>query len=246
MFVGILLFLEIGHRINLRRLRRDPESSRTGLGTIEGAVFALLGLLLAFSFHGAASRFDARRALIVQEANAVGTAYLRIDMLPAAAQPGIRNSFRAYLDSRLAAYGKLPDIEAAMVELARSVSLQREIWGQAVAAVRSEGAHPGAVVAVLPAINQMIDIATTRTMAARTHPPPVLYALLFGLALACALLAGLGMTGGRRRNWVHIAGFAIIVVLTVYVTLDLEYPRLGLIRVDAFDQVLVEVRESMK
>jgi hypothetical protein len=66
------------------------------------------------------------------------------------------------------------------------------------------------------------------------------------LAIACALLAGLGMTGGRRRNWVHIAGFATIVVLTVYVTLDLEYPRLGLIRVDAFDQVLVEVRESMK
>ena len=101
---------------------------------MDGAVFALLGLLVAFTFSGAASRFDARRHLIVEETNAIGTAYLRLDLLPASAQPALRDLFRRYLDSRLEVYRKLPDLDAAKAELARSTQLQGEIWSQAVAA----------------------------------------------------------------------------------------------------------------
>ena len=99
---------------------------------------------------------------------------------------------------------------------------------------------------LLPALNQMIDITTTRTMAGQMHPPMVIFVMLFGLALAGALLAGYGMAGGKSRDWLHMLGFAAVMAITVYVILDIEYPRLGLIRVDAFDQVLVEVRASMK
>ena len=90
------------------------------MGSVEGAVYGLLGLLIAFSFSGAASRFEARRDLIVQEANAIGTAYLRLDLLPDEARDGLREKFRRYLDTRLSAYRKMPDIEAAMAELARA------------------------------------------------------------------------------------------------------------------------------
>jgi hypothetical protein len=92
----------------------------------------------------------------------------------------------------------------------------------------------------------MIDITTTRTMAAQLHPPMVVFAMLFGLALAGALLAGYGMAGGRARSWLHMFGFAAVLAGAVYVIIDLEYPRLGLIRVDAFDRALVELRSSMK
>lgn len=246
LFFGMLLFLDIGRRIGLRRRAQDPEGAGTGTSAVDGAVFALLGLLIAFTFSGAASRFDARRVLIVEEANAIGTAYLRLDVAPASAQPALRDLFRRYVDSRLAAYRKLPDLDAVKAELARSTQLQGEIWTQAVAAGRLEGAPPAATMLLLPALNQMIDITTTRTMAGQMHPPTIIFGMLYGLALASALLAGYGMTGGRSRDWLHMLAFAVVLALAVYVIIDIEYPRLGLIRVDAFDQVLVEVRASMK
>jgi len=212
---------------------------------VDGAVFGLLGLLVAFTFSGASSRFDSRRQLIVEETNAIGTAYLRIDMLPAAAQPALRDYFRRYLDSRLAIYRKLPDVVAAKEELARSNQLQGEIWRCGVAAVQQQGAPPAAPMLFLPALNAMFDITTTRTMATQMHPPEIVYVMLFGLALLASLLAGYGMAGGRTRKWLHMIGFAVIMALSVYVILDLELPRLGLIRVNAFDQALVDLRESM-
>ena len=245
LFAGIMMLLEIGRRIGNHRLTQDAKGARIGTGTVEGAVFALIGLLIAFTFSGAAARFDDRRALIVQETNAIGTAYLRLDLLPADAQPALRELFRRYLDSRLEVYRKLPDIEAARAELARSTQLQNTIWTQAIAAGRQEGAPPAATMLLLPALNEMIDITTTRTMASQIHPPLIIYGLLFGLALAGALLAGYGMAGVRTRNWLHMITFAAVMGLAVYVIIDIEYPRLGLIQVGAFDQALVELRASM-
>lgn len=246
LFAGILLFLEFGRRLGLRRLAQAAGDHRAGLGTVEGAVFALFGLLLAFTFHGAASRFDDRRDLIVKETNAIGTAYLRIDMLPMDAQPPLRDLFRGYLDSRLAVYRKLNDPVASAAEFQRAADLQRDIWRQAIAAVRSPEAHIAAVTNVLPALNEMFDINTTRTAAMNIHPPITIYALLFGLALVSALVAGHAMAGKAQRDWIHILGFTVSVVITVYITLDLEQPRHGLIRVDAFDHALVELRANMK
>jgi hypothetical protein len=246
LFIGILIFLEVGRRIGGQRLVRDPEGARAGTGAVEGAVFALVGLLIAFTFSGAASRFDVRRDLIVQETNAIGTAWLRLDLLPPSVQPAIRDNFRQYVDARLEVYRKLSDVEAAQVELAKATALQGNIWTQAVAAGQMDGAPPPATMLLLPALNEMIDITTTRTMATQMHPPIVIYGMLVGLALASALLAGYGMAGGQTRNWLHILGFATVIAVAVYVIIDLEFPRLGLIRVDVFDQALVELRASMK
>ena len=242
-FVGMLLLLEVGRRIGRRRAG-GPEDAPAEIGVVDGAVFALLGLLIAFTFSGAASRWDTRRHLVVEEANAIGTAYLRLDVLPPDAQPAIREKFRQYVDARLAAYRSLPDLSAAKAELARAATLQAEIWGQAVAACRSEGSQPARML-VLPALNEMIDITTSRTVAAQTHPPSVIYAVLIALMLTGSLLAGNAMAKGRR-NWVHMVGFAAAMALALYVILDLEFPRLGFIRLDAYDQVLVDVREGMK
>jgi hypothetical protein len=126
LFIGMLFVLELGRRLGNRRLSTDPEGARAGTGTVEGAVFALLGLVIAFTFSGAASRFDTRHDLIVQEPNAIGT------------------------------------------------------------------------------------------------------------------------VGGRSRNWLHIVSFPAVMAIAVYVILDIEYPRLGLIQGDAFEPALVELRESMK
>jgi hypothetical protein len=96
LFLGMLLFLEIGRRIGVRRMKDDSEAGAEGIGAVDGAVFAVLGLLIAFTFSGATARFDSRRQLIVEETNDIGTAYRRLDLLPAHAQPALRDSFRRY------------------------------------------------------------------------------------------------------------------------------------------------------
>ncbi len=245
LFFGILAMLELGRRLGTRRLASDPAGAQAGTGAVEGAVFALVGLLIAFTFSGAASRFDERRDLIVAETNAIGTAWLRLDLLPAD-QPAIRDSFLQYLDARLAVYRKLPDLEAAQAELAKATALQATIWAQAIAEGQREGASPDAIKLLLPALNDMFDITTTRTMATQAHPPVFIYGMLIVLALASALLAGFGMAGSKSRSWLHILGFAGVMAVAVYVIIDLEFPRLGLIQVDTFDQALLELRASMK
>jgi hypothetical protein len=244
LFFGMILLLEVGRRIGRRRQGKDEEVARGGLGAVEGAVFALMGLLIAFTFSGAASRFDARRQSIVDEANAIGTAWLRLDLLPSAAQPELRDLFRRYLDARLEVYAKIPDMEAVREELARATALQGQIWARATAACR-ESANP-LTAQLVPALNEMFDIASTRTAVAQIHPPVIIFLMLGVLALMSALLAGYAMAGGRSRSWIHVIGFALILAVTVYVILDLEFPRVGLIRVDAFDQVLVDLRQSMQ
>jgi hypothetical protein len=98
---------------------------------------------------------------------------------------------------------------------------------------------------LLPTLNQMIDITTTRTLAARSHTPVVIYAILGLLVLAGALLAGYSMASGKARNWFHAFAFALTMALAIYVILDFEFPRLDLIRLSVCDQVLADVRESM-
>ena len=245
MFVGMLICLEIGRRIGQRHVTRDPQLMSTH-SSVDSAVFALYGLLLAFTFSGAPARLDTRRYLIADEANAIGTAYLRVDLLSADQQGAMRQRFREYLDSRLETYRKFQDIESAEAELARSGQLQEDLWRQAVVATRLGDTHSEAGKLMLPALNDMFDIATTRTMAARIHPPPIIYALLFLLALVCSVLAGYGMAASRQRSWLHIMAFATVAVITMFVVLQLEYSRMGLLSVEGrYDKVLVDLRQSM-
>ena len=92
----------------------------------------------------------------------------------------------------------------------------------------------------------MIDIVTTRTMAMQMHPPKIVFVMLYALALVSALLSGYGMAGGKSRSWLHVLCFAFVISVSVYVILDMEFPRVGFIRLDAFDQALVDLRENMK
>lgn len=246
LFFGMLVLFEVGRRIGVATLARDPEGVARGAGPVQAAVFGLLGMLLALTLTGAASRFEDRRHLIVTEANAIGTAYLRIDLLPSDSQPEMRQLFRRYLDKRLETYRKVGDLTAARAAHSEAVAMQGQIWATAVYACRRPEAPAQATMLLLPALNLMIDITTTRLVATRNHPPPVIFLLLAGLSLASALLVGYLMSGTKARNWFYRLTIAAAMSITFYVIMDLEYPRLGLIRVDAADQTLIELRKGMR
>jgi hypothetical protein len=245
LLTGILVMMEFGRRLGVRRLAEYGGDAVAGVAAVEGGVFALLGLLLAFTFSGAATRFDTRRQQIVEEANDIGTAYLRIDLLPADSRPELRETFRRYTDSRIIAYRKFPDFEAVRAELARGADLQKRIWTQAVEASRAADS-PAARMLLLPALNEMFDITTTRTFAAQVHPPALVFVMLLILVLASSFLAGHAMATAKYRGRLHMLCFAVVMSATAYIILDFEFPRLGLMRIDGFDQVMVDVRAGMK
>ena len=129
--------------------------------------------------------------------------------------------------------------------MARAIALQHEIWTQSVTASREAGS-PATTTLVLSALNEMIDITTERTIALDTHLPTLIFILLIVVALLSALLAGNAMAKRTRRSLLHIYLYAAIIAITIYAVLDLEYPRSGLIRLDAADKAIIELRDSIR
>ena len=246
LFVGMLVCLEAGRRIGNRRAEVHGEAAHEGIGTIDAAVFALLGLLLAFTFAGSSSRLDARRQLIVHEANAIGTAYLRLDVLPASDQPELRRLFREYIDARLRAYQKIQDPGAVDAEFANAAQIQGQIWSGSIKATGSDPSFHPARVLLLPALNEMIDVTTSRQIALETYLPSLIYIFLVCVALLSALIAGHAMAKQKGRSLLHMFLYAALVAVTIYVTLDLDNPRSGFIRLDPVDQTLIELRDSIR
>jgi hypothetical protein len=246
LFAAMLVTFEVGRRIGVAQLGRDPDGLAKGVGAAEGAVFALLGLLMAFTFSGAASRFEARRLMIDNEVNAIGTAYLRLDLLPAEAQPQLRKMFKQYAMLRSTVYRDVVQISEVEKRIANGTAMQGEIWNSSLAAIQRPGAASQAGMLLLPALNEAFDIAATRHMSTSNHPPLVIFVLLGVLSVLGATLVGYSSLSNRRRTWMHPVSFALVMSLAFYVIVDLEFPRLGMIRVDAADQLLVELANSMR
>jgi hypothetical protein len=243
LFAGILISLEAGYRVGRRSSKRYPERGFEGVGAMEAAVFSLLGLLLAFSFSGATSRFDTRRQLIVQEANAIATAYQRLDLAPTD-QSELHRLFREYLDARLQGFQLILDRPTADEQFARAARIEKEIWARALAAGRADPSQNVSRL-LLPALNQMSDVANQRAVALETYMPKLVFWLLVGVVLMSGVLAGHAMARRPRRSWLHMLLFSAIISLTITVMFDFNYPRYGLIRIDAADRVFLQLRESM-
>jgi hypothetical protein len=243
LFVGMLVCQEFGRRLGMRHRRVEPEHDK-GVGAAEGAVFGILGLFLAFTFSGAGERFDERRHQIVDEANAIENAWLRVDVLPQADRAPLRGLIRDYLDTRIGIYKSIPDMKKVEAGRAHAHELQRQIWNGAVAAAESSHATPAYMV-LLPALNDMFEISTKRISATRIHPPFGVFAILAILALVGAVFSGYGQAGQKKRPWLHALGFATVMTAAIFITLDLEYPRFGFLRIDQMDEVMVELRHTM-
>lgn len=182
LFCGVLVCMRIGWRIGRQRLLALGEDWQAGLGTLDGAVFGLMGLLVAFTFTGAATRFDARRSLVTEHVNAIGTAWLRLDLLAAPEREKARDGFRRYVDAQLEILGNSGNNDAVRAGMGRLSSIQQEIRETLIQAAKSDKSLP-LTQTVLPPVNEMFDLSTTRYMAARQHPPVAVFLML---GLPCA------------------------------------------------------------
>ncbi len=226
LLVALIVALEIGFRAGRWSASEPDAKAGAQVGAVQGAVLGLLGLLLGFSFSAAASRFMERQDLIVQEANAIGTAYLRADLIDDANAAGLRGALHAYTKHRIEESPKLRHGLSAE-SAAKIDQLQARIWA---AARDGVNAKPIVALAVLDPVNQVIDLHTLRMAAGMKHLP---YLVLW-LLIACSALAvgvigyGFGLNGKRRVPLTM--PLAIVVCGALWITIDLDHPRAGLLR----------------
>lgn len=227
-FGGLAAVLDAGFRVG-RVAAGRKKSDNTGsaqVGPIQGAVLGLVGLLLGFSFAGAASRFADRQDLITKEANAIGTAYLRADLLDAPDRAALQAALRQYVAVRLELFyefdfGKAETLAATM---SREHSV---IWSAAIRGVESK---PSVMMGILPSINEVIDLHTVHSVAVRRHHPPVVLALLIICSMTAIGAIGYGCGLAGKRHLSVSGAMTMLIAATLWTIIDMDYPRVGLIK----------------
>ncbi|MGB9109935.1 MAG: hypothetical protein WCC39_14730 [Telluria sp.] len=236
--LAVLLSVEIGYRVGRARGRRAHEME-TPVGEMVASTLGLLAFILAFTFGLAASRFDAKRQLVVDEANAIGTTYLRAEMLPER-RDDIRDLLREYVDMRIDAIapGKLVE------SIRRSEALQNQLWASAVAIAAK---NPNSIVVGLfvQSLNDVIDLHTKRlTAALRNRIPFAIWASLYAISIFSFAAMGYhsGLVGTARSLVIFVVAFTFSVVIVLIA--DLDRSQEGFLTVSP--QALIDLRQSMQ
>ncbi|HEU0174911.1 MAG TPA: hypothetical protein VFV58_11665 [Blastocatellia bacterium] len=235
----VLLSYEGGFRAGRWRNRRSEREQEVAVRSMVGTMLGLLTFILAFTFWLAATHFDAARQAILNEANAIRTAYLRADLLPEPHRTEIRDLLREYVDVRLEGV-RSGNIEQA---IARSEELHRQLWSQAVAA-REKDSSPIFIGYFIQSLNDVIALHTRRlTVGREFRIPTTIWIVLFVIMPLAAASVGChgGLTGANRP----LAAVGFVLIITVVMTLigDLDNTRKGSLRVS--QQTLADVRNTM-
>ncbi|HXJ85208.1 MAG TPA: hypothetical protein VMS18_00185 [Candidatus Binatia bacterium] len=220
-----------------QRVRPLHEEERDDFGVVQTAVLTLLGLLIGFTFSMAVSRYDQRKNYEEAEANAIGTEYVRADLLPSADAEQVRNLLRKYLDQRILFYMTRDESQLEQINSA-TAQLQTELWS---AVLTRAATTPTPVISL--AVSGMNDVLNSQgyTQAAWwNHIPAAAWALLVVIAICCSVLVGYGMHRNRRLLTV-ILPFAVSVSFLLIA--DIDSPRRGLIRVQP--QNLISLSQSL-
>ena len=217
---------EVGFRAGNWHARRLPDEKEGPTELLVGAILALMGFLLATTTALAADRFDARRALVVEEANAISTTYLRAGYLDEPVATEVRNLLRVYAPLRI----NVLDPVAYAHNLAASKEMRDDLWAQAEAVARSSGDKP-VVALFVESLNESMDIAAAREAALDNGrvPETVGWFLLFGAALSAGIV---GYNAGLKRRRGVVGAVVLIVLLSAALAfvIDLDRPRDGLLR----------------
>ncbi|HUQ72655.1 MAG TPA: hypothetical protein VM165_24210 [Planctomycetaceae bacterium] len=241
LFALLFAAAELGFRVALRRKDQLGEAAKGQTSTLQGAVLGLMGLLAGFCLSMAVSRFDLRKQIIIDEANAIGTCYLRTSLLPHPHSGKCERMVRTYLDERIK-FSQLVTRGPQLQETLRSArGLQSRLWQEAVAA--NDVSPTVATGLFIQSLNDMIDIEATRMRSVENHVPIAVLVLLVLSAVASAVLIGdvSGQTGQRSRfaTLTILALFALVILIII----DLDRPRVGLVRLSF--QSLVELRDGL-
>lgn len=238
----LLVMAEAGFRIGLRLHDSKDEARRSQIGGVQAAVLGLLGLLLGFTFAMGVSRYDARRALVLKEANAIGTTWLRAGLLPQAYHAPVKNLLTQYVDMRLNYHSQARDPIQVALGLRLSGEVQHQLWQQAEAAATEAPTPP--TMSFITSLNELIDTDAERISAARNQIPAGVWVLLMIVAgFGCFTTSYASGAQGARSAFTNLF-LPLLITVVILLIFDLTHSLQGVIGIS--QQPLIDLQQSMR
>jgi hypothetical protein len=244
LLVSMVVAVEVGHWMGRRAQKSATEPSRGHVNAIQGSLLGILALLLGFTFSLALQRYDARSEAVVDEANAIGTAWLRTQLLPEPFRHDVRQRMREYLDLRVAASSVNLAQRARRAELVGQTQQKiGDLWTLARQAAEREP-NPVTTGLFVQALNDMIDSFGRRDAALERHVPEMVLFLLYGTFVVTGGIVGFaaGIAGHRPSSVTYV--MVVLIVLLVFIIIDLDRPRRGLI--DVSQKPLTDLQDAVR
>ena len=237
----VLIAAELGFRLGMWLQRRDPEAGKTPIsGTVVGGMLGLMAFLLAFCIGIVINQQNGRKAMVVTEANSVGTAYLRAGFLGEPDQTSTRDLLQEYVDVRIAAAADPALLEST---IARSEEIHGELWSIVESNV-SQGQESAIMALFVDSINEVIDVHSLRLAAVDLRLPRLLGIVLYAATLLSFLLVGVASSADGKRDPMAILLFALAFVAVLMIVVDLDRPQQGLLTVS--QSALSDLLQMMK
>ncbi len=242
LFATLLAVAEIGFRQGRAASASYGEAGKSQVSTLQGATLGLLALLLAFSFAMAEARFEARRTLVVDEANSISSVYLESQMLPAPERDEIANLLRTYVDARIEFFAAGLDPATLKDADDKARADQRELWAKALA-VEQRNPSPVPSGLFITALTNAFDVYEKREAARQNHVPEVVLWLLFFVTVGSMEFVGYVCGIEKHRSLSRSIVIALLLSLVILVIIDLDRPRRGLIEVS--QQSMLRLRDTL-
>jgi len=235
--------LEIGYRVGLRHQPRDDEPAKSHANSLHNAVLGLLALLLGFTFAMAVSRYETRKTLMVDQANAIGTVAVRAKLLPPEQSARASQLIAEYVQTRLDYNASTSGSATLDTAEARAGAIETELWALGNAAIKAD-AHSQPASIYLQALNDVFDIREKRRFALTDQVPTAVVFLLYAVAVTSLSLVsyGCGLCGHRRLN--ANLTFAFLIAVVFIIILDIDRPRQGFVRVS--QESLIRLQQSLQ
>jgi type II secretory pathway pseudopilin PulG len=229
-FALMLAVTEVGFRLGRKFEPNNPEKTKSLVATVVAAILAILGLLLGFTMSMAVTRFEARKQLVLDEANAIETSRLRTELLPAPEGTEIATILREYINVRVQ-YGTAGTDPTRLEGLrTQTLHLQEEFWKRAVAYGQKDP-NPVRAGLLLQSLNQSIDLESARRMAFQNHVPESVIYVNGIVGILAAVLVGYAFGLNLRRQLFSMCVLALAITLVLALIIDVDRPRGGFIRV---------------
>jgi len=226
LIVGIVAAHEIGFWLGALTRSADEAFDRQ-VALVRTSTAALVAFLVGFAFSGAASRFIDRLDIIVKEANALGTAYLRADTIAEPQRGELKAALKEYTADRVTLLSREGRDQIEHL-LAKIGGLHERMWRSAIKAAQDD---PRLMAVVLPPINEVIDLHSTHLAMARRHLPIPIMAMLLGTAAIGVGMLGFGNGRVGRRFSLLDSVYGAVLAVALWMTIDLDYPSIGIIGV---------------
>jgi hypothetical protein len=244
LFALMLLFFWLGQLWRENRMSRAKTAREDITGSLEGSMLGLLALLLAFTFGISNSRYDARRDVIIKEANCIGTAVLRADLYPEPFRSELRSDFKEYVEARIQYYQVGTNLDSIRSSLLHAQDVSARIWTKVTKRSMTDTPYLRNTF-FLQSLNDMIDVASERRYIGVSRVPVSIIWMMILLCLVVSFLLGYGMKG-KKPDWLMVCIFSLIISMTTYLILDLDRPREGIITMNAVHQSMLDLRDLFK